>query len=68
MGGQDCFGEDAPLDMRWRIMLESGSREGEELRRVWSKLRQEELQAAAWLEKAGGRLVWRGGPGNSFAG
>ena len=51
MGGQDCFGEDAPLDMRWRIMLESGSREGEELRRVWSKLRQEELQAAAWLEE-----------------
>ena len=30
--------------------MESGSREGEELRKVWSKLRQEELQAAAWLE------------------
>ena len=51
MGGQDCFGDDAPSDMRWKIMLESGSREGEELRRVWSKLRQEELQAAAWLEE-----------------
>ena len=51
MGGQGCFGDDAPSDMRWKIMLESGSREGEELRRVWSKLRQEELQAAAWLEE-----------------
>ena len=51
MGGQNCFGDDAPSDMRWKIMLESGSREGEELRRVWSKLRQEELQAAAWLEE-----------------
>ena len=28
--------------------MESGSREGEELRKVWSKLRQEE---AAWLEE-----------------
>ena len=30
-------------------MLESGSREGEELRRVWQALKEEELQAAAWL-------------------
>ena len=51
MGGQDCFGEDAPPDLRWRVMLESGSREGEELRRVWSRLRQEEVEAAAWLEE-----------------
>ena len=35
----------------FRHEMESGSREGEELRRVWSKLRQEELQAAAWLEE-----------------
>ena len=38
-------------DLRWRVMLESGSREGEELRRVWDKLRQEEVQAAAWLDE-----------------
>ena len=31
--------------------MESGSREGEELRRVWDKLRQEEVQAAAWLDE-----------------
>ena len=30
-------------------MLESGSREGEELRRVWNELKDEEQQAAAWL-------------------
>ena len=30
-------------------MLESGSREGEELRRVWLTLKEEEQQAAAWL-------------------
>ena len=30
-------------------MLESGSREGEELRRVWDLLKLEEQQAADWL-------------------
>ena len=30
-------------------MLESGSREGEELRRIWLTLKEEEQQAAAWL-------------------
>ena len=30
-------------------MMESGSREGEELRRVWSSLKEEEQQAADWL-------------------
>ena len=32
MGGEDCFGEEAPSDNRWRVMLGSGCREGEELR------------------------------------
>ena len=45
MGGQECFGEDAPADQRWRVMLASDSREGEELRRVWANLKQEELEA-----------------------
>ena len=51
MGGQECFGEDAPADQRWRVMLASISREGEELRRVWANLKQEELEAAAWLDE-----------------
>ena len=51
MGGEECFGEDAPAVSRWRVMLESGCREGDELRRVWSALQEEEQQAATWLEK-----------------
>ena len=49
MGGEDCFGEEAPSDNRWRVMLASGCREGVELRRVWNQLRTEEEQAADWL-------------------
>lgn len=43
MGGDDCFGEDAG-ENRWRVMLSSGCREGEELRRAWSSLQEEEQQ------------------------
>ena len=32
-------------------MVESGSREGEELRRVWTSLKEEEQQAADWLRR-----------------
>ena len=49
LGGEECFGEEAAGDQRWRVMLESGSREGEELRRVWQALKVEEQQAAVWL-------------------
>ena len=48
-GGEECFGEDAPGEGRWRVMLNSGCREGEELRRVWTKMKLEEEQAATWL-------------------
>ena len=48
IGGDDCFGEDAG-ENRWRVMLSSGCREGEELRRAWSSLQEEERQAANWL-------------------
>ena len=49
LGGEECFGEEAADNQRWRVMLESGSREGEELRRVWQALKVEEQQAAVWL-------------------
>ena len=49
LGGEDCFGEDAPEEGRWRVMLSSGSREGEELKRVWTKMKFEEVQSATWL-------------------
>ena len=49
LGGEECFGEEANGEQRWRVMLESGSREGEELRKVWDLLKLEEEQAAGWL-------------------
>ena len=49
LGGEDCFGDQAIGDSRWRVMLESGCREGEELRDVWHNIKEEERQAAAWL-------------------
>ena len=46
LGGEDCFGEEAGGD-RWRVMLSSDCREGEELRRIWNSLQGEERQQAA---------------------
>ncbi len=51
MGGLECFVEDAPYDSRWRVLLQSGCREGEELRSVWRALQEDEEQAAAWLDR-----------------
>ena len=51
LGGEESYGDDAPETTRWRVMLNSGCREGEELRRVWSHMREEEQQAAAWLAR-----------------
>ena len=51
LGGAESFGEDAPETIRWRVMLGSGCREGEELRRVWNHLKEEEQQAATWLNR-----------------
>ena len=50
LGGDECFGEEAPGN-RWRVMLGSGCREGVELRRLWSSLQEEERQASTWLEQ-----------------
>ena len=50
LGGQECFGEDA-VGNRWRVMLGSGSREGNELRRAWKSLQDEERQASRWLDE-----------------
>ena len=38
--------EYAPADQRWRVMLQSRSGEGEELHRVWRRLKEEEEQAS----------------------
>ena len=49
MGGEDCFGEGAAPETRWRVLIQSGAREGEELIRVWSQLKEEAEEAATWL-------------------
>ena len=51
VGGSECFGDDADPNLRWRVLLQSGCREGVELQRVWSALQEEERQAAVWLDK-----------------
>ena len=51
VGGEESFGADAPDSTRWRVMLDSGCREGEELKNVWSHLKEQEQQAATWLNR-----------------
>ena len=48
-GGEDCWGEAASKDDRWRKVLSSGCREGRELRRIWLKIMTEAEQCAAYL-------------------
>ena len=49
LGGEECFGEEAIGDQRWRVMVTSGCREGLELKNVWKTLQKEERQTATWL-------------------
>ena len=48
-GGRDCWGEAAPIDNRWQVVLQSGCREGYELKKIWNKLQNEVQSAAEWL-------------------
>ena len=48
-GGEECWGEGHTKEDRWRQVLESGCREGEEMRQVWRKIHGEGQQAADWL-------------------
>ena len=48
-GGEECWGEEADPSQRWRVVLSSGCREGEEVRRVWSTLQGEARASADFL-------------------
>ena len=50
-GGEECWGEGAPILQRWRVLLHSSCREGEELRRTWTKLVRQASEAVNWLER-----------------
>ena len=45
-GGEECFGVDADQNVRWRVLLGSGCREGLELKGVWTILQEEERHAS----------------------
>ena len=49
VGGQDCWGPDALSEGRWRVMLESGSKDGQELRQAWSSLQRQASQSNVYL-------------------
>ena len=48
-GGPECWGEGASKEDRWRQVLASGSRAGQEMIRVWDGLQQEKQQVFRWL-------------------
>ena len=48
-GGEDCWGEEAMVANRWHRVLESGCMEGQELRRLWTRLQTEVHASADWL-------------------
>ena len=48
-GGEECWGEGAPKEDRWRRVLDSGCQEGVELRMVMGPIYREAQLAAAWL-------------------
>ena len=49
VGGEDRFGETASGDDRWRTLLDSGSKLGQEVNEAWGALQREDQDAAAWL-------------------
>ena len=49
VGGEECFGSNASEKSRWRVLLGSGCREGDELKRLWKAMQEEQMQAATWL-------------------
>ena len=48
-GGEECWGEEADATQRWRVLLTSGCRDGEEVRRVWSSVQGEARASADFL-------------------
>ena len=48
-GGPECWGEGARTEDRWRQVLASGSRAGQEITRIWEGLQQEKREVFQWL-------------------
>ena len=50
-GGEECWGAGAAREERWRSVLDSGCREGMEMKKVWHQITEEGQQAARLLGK-----------------
>ena len=50
-GGEESWAEGAADETRYRVLLQSGCQEGEELRRVWESLESRAREAAGWLDR-----------------
>ena len=48
-GGEECWGTNAASADRWRRVLNSGCSEGQEVRRIWTKIQGEAQSSADWL-------------------
>ena len=52
LGGEGSWGEGADPGRRWAALLESGQRDGEELRAAWAALQLEARECAEYLGTA----------------
>ena len=50
-GGEDCWGEGAPTETRWRQVLASNCSMAGEMRRSWEKIQLEARQTSDWLQE-----------------
>ena len=48
-GGEECWGDAADPNFRWRALLQSGCEEGRELQRLWDKLQGEAREGGEFL-------------------
>ena len=48
-GGEECWGQDGQTEDRWRGILNSGCRDGNEIKRIWTKIQLEAQASADWL-------------------
>ena len=50
-GGEECWGEEAPHETRWRQVLTSNCSMAGEMRRSWTKIQQEAQDSSLWLQE-----------------
>ena len=48
-GGQECWGEEASPETRWRTVLSSGCTVGQEVQEIWRSIQEEARQASNFL-------------------